>query len=119
MTFSSPIPARTTIALALTESVKQARLGLDRPSGWFRPPIRLAARAAEPQRVRGLGQAACVGRRRPQPRLDPVAGPEGGLMGEPGVPPCLIGVPRFELGTSPTRTERATRLRHTPSGYRL
>ena len=25
-----------------------------------------------------------------------------------------IGVPRFELGTSPTRTERATRLRHTP-----
>jgi putative hydrolase of the HAD superfamily len=26
-----------------------------------------------------------------------------------------IGVPRFELGTSPTRTERATRLRHTPS----
>src|SRR5712691_2875014 len=26
-----------------------------------------------------------------------------------------IGVPRFELGTSPTRTERATRLRHTPN----
>src|SRR5581483_1096338 len=26
-----------------------------------------------------------------------------------------IGVPRFELGTSPTRTERATRLRHTPT----
>src|SRR5262249_33141752 len=25
-----------------------------------------------------------------------------------------IGVPRFELRTSPTRTERATRLRHTP-----
>ena len=25
----------------------------------------------------------------------------------------LIEVPRFELGTSPTRTERATRLRHT------
>jgi single-strand DNA-binding protein len=24
-------------------------------------------------------------------------------------------VPRFELGTSPTRTERATRLRHTPN----
>src|SRR5919198_3497817 len=42
-----------------------------------------------------------------------------GLMGEPGVPPCQIGVPRFELGTSPTRTERATRLRHTPSGNRL
>ena len=30
------------------------------------------------------------------------------------VSPVLIGVPRFELGTSPTRTERATRLRHTP-----
>src|SRR3954453_13038169 len=30
-----------------------------------------------------------------------------------------IGVPRFELGTSPTRTERATRLRHTPSDDRL
>src|SRR6188472_4664614 len=26
-----------------------------------------------------------------------------------------IGVPRFELGASPARTERATRLRHTPS----
>jgi hypothetical protein len=25
-----------------------------------------------------------------------------------------IGVPRFELGASPTRTERATKLRHTP-----
>src|SRR5207253_6120852 len=25
----------------------------------------------------------------------------------------------FELGTSPTRTERATRLRHTPSGQRV
>jgi hypothetical protein len=31
-----------------------------------------------------------------------------------GFPATLIGVPRFELGTSPTRTERATRLRHTP-----
>ncbi len=29
-------------------------------------------------------------------------------------PPHAVGVPRFELGTSPTRTERATRLRHTP-----
>ena len=27
---------------------------------------------------------------------------------------CTIGAPRFELGTSPTRTERATRLRHAP-----
>src|SRR3954454_24939927 len=42
-----------------------------------------------------------------------------------GVPPCTqkaprlrgflrIGAPRFELGTSPTRTVRATRLRHAP-----
>ena len=36
-------------------------------------------------------------------------------MGEPRGSPTLVGVPRFELGTSPTRTERATRLRHTPS----
>ena len=36
-------------------------------------------------------------------------------MGEPRGSPMPIGVPRFELGTSPTRTERATRLRHTPS----
>ena len=31
----------------------------------------------------------------------------------------LIGVRRFELRTSPTRTERATRLRHTPSAERV
>ena len=30
-----------------------------------------------------------------------------------------IGVPRFELGASPTRTERATRLRHTPRAHRV
>ncbi len=40
-------------------------------------------------------------------------------MGEPLFPHVLIGVPRFELGTSPTRTERATRLRHTPSAHRV
>jgi hypothetical protein len=40
-------------------------------------------------------------------------------VGEPGFPHAQIGVPRFELGTSPTRTERATRLRHTPSQHRL
>src|SRR6186997_2949493 len=34
-------------------------------------------------------------------------------------PAILIGVPRFELGASPTRTERATRLRHTPSAERV
>src|SRR5204863_9895257 len=42
-----------------------------------------------------------------------------GLAGKPWGSPALIGVPRFELGTSPTRTERATRLRHTPSEKRL
>ena len=31
----------------------------------------------------------------------------------------VIGLPRFELGTSPTRTERATRLRHSPTGPSL
>ncbi len=31
----------------------------------------------------------------------------------------MIGVPRFELGASPTRTERATRLRHTPGAERV
>src|SRR5579884_947135 len=43
--------------------------------------------------------------------------PGFGVGGPHGPPPgsCWrIGVPRFELGTSPTRTERATRLRHTP-----
>ena len=40
-------------------------------------------------------------------------------MGEPGGSPTLIGVRRFELRTSPTRTERATRLRHTPSAQRV
>ena len=39
----------------------------------------------------------------------------GGASAGNGLPHALIGVPRFELGTSPTRTERATRLRHTPS----
>jgi uncharacterized membrane protein YphA (DoxX/SURF4 family) len=37
--------------------------------------------------------------------------------GEPLGSPAPIGVPRFELGTSPTRTERATRLRHTPKRH--
>ena len=39
---------------------------------------------------------------------------EGARWGTTGSP-AAIGVPRFELGASPTRTERATRLRHTPS----
>ena len=36
------------------------------------------------------------------------------MRGGTAFPRAAIGVPRFELGTSPTRTERATRLRHTP-----
>jgi putative hydrolase of the HAD superfamily len=44
---------------------------------------------------------------------------EGGSWGNRGFPHTKIGVPRFELGTSPTRTERATRLRHTPSRDRV
>src|SRR6478736_324271 len=31
----------------------------------------------------------------------------------------FIGAPRFELGTSPTRTVRATRLRHAPESLGL
>ncbi len=53
-------------------------------------------------------------------RIDGVPRGNGrGEVGGTGVPPHPIGVPRFELGTSPTRTERATRLRHTPSAERV
>jgi hypothetical protein len=38
----------------------------------------------------------------------------GGAGGNQGFPRDAVGVPGFEPGTSPTRTERATRLRHTP-----
>ena len=58
---------------------------------------------------------------RPQPKR-PTGEEGGGSRGNHGFPRAVIGVPRFELGTSPTRTERATRLRHTPSaetGYRF
>ena len=51
-------------------------------------------------------------------RVGPAVGHSHSLgAGRPGiVAPCqLIGVRRFELRTSPSRTERATRLRHTPS----
>jgi hypothetical protein len=54
--------------------------------------------------MRGVGNTR-VGQRAKE-------GVHGGTMGSPVL---TIGVPRFELGTSPTRTERATRLRHTPS----
>ena len=38
----------------------------------------------------------------------------GARMRAPAEKRLQIGLPRFELGTSPTRTERATRLRHSP-----
>ena len=43
-----------------------------------------------------------------------VPGRELTTRGKHTVSPATIGVRRFELRTSPTRTERATRLRHTP-----
>ena len=54
---------------------------------------RISSRAALTRRSLGDGERAAGAAPRPRQR---------------------IGVPRFELGTSPTRTERATRLRHTP-----
>ena len=45
--------------------------------------------------------------------------PPKGSWGNQRLPHDSIGVRRFELRTSPTRTERATRLRHTPSGERV
>ncbi len=52
--------------------------------------------------------------------LSPAAPRKGGTWGETSVSPHdSVGVPRFELGASPTRTERATRLRHTPGADRV
>ena len=88
-----------------------------------------AARSPRAVRVNGL-RSGNRGSRRP-PRVSrsygsiaPEAGwwrcgCQGGVRGGTRFPPRLIGVPRFELGTSPTRTERATRLRHTPRVRRL
>ena len=78
---------------------------------------------APPPRDRALGaRSASLRKGRLGLRLDPrrarLQGAGRRLVERRGnrrVPPCSIGVPRFELGTSPTRTERATRLRHTPS----
>ena len=60
-------------------------------------------------------------KRTPSGRLCPAAGgdPAAGIRSSGFLPCGKIGVPRFELGTSPTRTERATRLRHTPSRERV
>ena len=63
------------------------------------------SRIAPPTHARP-SEAGRVARIAPVPRL------RNGCYAE-------IGVPRFELGTSPTRTERATRLRHTPSAHRV
>ena len=51
----------------------------------------------------------------PAPSASPTGHRKRGSRGNHRFPRVEIGVPRFELGTSPTRTERATRLRHTPS----
>ena len=56
-------------------------------------------------------------RRRKPPRFRDFCGRESALADSR--PAKRIGVPRFELGASPTRTERATRLRHTPSAERV
>ena len=69
-------------------------LGAARDADRDRPdPVRLAARCSR------CSAGGCARSRPGRARARP----------EPA-----IGVPRFELGTSPTRTERATRLRHTP-----
>src|SRR6185503_4221803 len=62
--------------------------------------------------LRGLGGRAEVGARA-HARTRPDRGRGGSCKGE------VVGLPRFELGTSPTRTERATRLRHSPKDRRL
>ena len=62
-------------------------------------------RAEGDDRVRGRAAGRHAGRRSREAVC--ACRPRGGTH-------TVIGVPRFELGTSPTRTERATRLRHTP-----
>ena len=70
----------------------------------------------EQSTARGRSRARPGGRpAMPNPCHAAKEGAGGGTTGSP----ALIGVPRFELGTSPTRTERATRLRHTPSADRV
>ena len=59
------------------------------------------ARVADPARAGRDGRGPRAGE-----------GPPCGPLAGPGRP--SIGAPRFELGTSPTRTVRATRLRHAP-----
>ena len=69
-------------------------------------------------RGRQPGSRLCSGRRGPQFR----SGHRPAIGGETRVSPACPSSPRrprFELGTSPTRTERATRLRHTPSAERV
>src|SRR5262249_1901914 len=58
--------------------------------------------------ARARGAAARSATDAPSPRVGPLAGarPRGGGSS--------IGAPGFEPGTSPTRTVRATRLRHAP-----
>ena len=49
----------------------------------------------------------------------PADAPAGRRCDRPAGGQLTIGAPRFELGTSPTRTVRATRLRHAPKASRI
>src|SRR6185312_5975226 len=71
-------------------------------------------RGAGDQRSRSSGQSILTTGYSPGPTASNASGRRGNRGS-----PAPVGVPRFELGTSPTRTERATRLRHTPSQDRV
>ena len=86
----------TPVGFVLAGSRRDDGRADDDPRGRRRP----RARSSGSCRSRGAGSE-------PSTDLDEPAG-------ETWFPPPSIGVRRFELRTSPTRTERATRLRHTP-----
>src|SRR5947209_2594002 len=70
--------------------------------------------AVQPELASRRQRALCArAHQNPHPRADPHA------LCPPPPPPTtnqlLIGAPGFEPGTSPTRTVRATRLRHAPT----
>ena len=100
-TTTSPVPRRSPAVAPMRSSICAT------------PSSARSASASSPRTTRTSTRSA----RSPPSRSWSAA--NRGQVGEPAAPPALIGVPRFELGTSPTRTERATRLRHTPSSHRL
>ncbi len=95
--------ARREVAAGLSDP------GVDRP----RPPAWAVSWAVQPE-IGSRRDTSRPARRlqNPDPRANPRA------PGPPPPPPTtnqpLIGAPGFEPGTSPTRTVRATRLRHAP-----